>query len=79
MVDREKEREHFRKLGKASAELEREDPCWGTKESRARIHAWINERRRKMGRDPLEEPDEDMPELQFYEIAKARGLLRRAN
>lgn len=79
MVDIEKEREHFRKLGEASAELDREERHWGTRESRAKILGWINERRRMMDRDPLEDPDEDIPEVQFYEIAKARGLLRRAH
>lgn len=70
------ELEYWRKVARDSAILEKETSR-GTPEQRARVLQRVNERRQRDGIPPLLDEDDDPPELEFYRIARARGLLRR--
>lgn len=49
---------------------------WGTREDRRWMRDQANERRARAGIPPLEECDDDYPpELEFYERARALGML----
>lgn len=71
------ELEYWRKVARDSAELDKETKR-GTRAQRERIRRILNRvvpgLRLPPTRDWLEE---EPPELEFYRIAKARGLLRR--
>lgn len=74
----EKELEYWRKVARDSAELERETPA-PTFERQVRVRDKLN---CLLGGDVLPPVpkgwwNEEPPELEFYRIAKARGLLRR--
>lgn len=74
----EKELEYWRKVARDSAELERETPA-PTFERQVRVRDKLN---CLLGSDVLPPVpkgwwNEEPPELEFYRIAKARGLLRR--
>jgi hypothetical protein len=71
-----KELEYWRKVARDSEELDKETSP-STPEQRERIRRILNEvipSLRLPKRDWLEE---EPPELEFYRIAKARGLIRR--
>jgi hypothetical protein len=76
MAASEKDKQYWRNLARASEELEKETDR-GTPEQRAVLLAWVNKLREQIGMPPLVDEDDDPPELEFYRIARARGLLRR--
>jgi len=71
----EHDREYMRRLAKASAELEGETGPPSPATRRWMIGV-VNERRAKSGLPPLEDDDEQPPELEFFRKARERGMLR---
>jgi hypothetical protein len=65
----------MRRLARASVELERETGP-PSPETRRWMMSFVNERRAKSGTPPLEDNDEQPPELEFFRKARERGMLR---
>jgi hypothetical protein len=70
-----RDRERMAFLAKASAELEKETGP-ASPETRRWMIRFANEGRAEIGLPPLEEDDEEPPELEFFRKARARGMLR---
>jgi hypothetical protein len=62
-------------LAKASAELEKETGP-ASPEFRRWVIRFVNPHRAEIGLPPLEEDDDEPPELEFFRRARARGMLR---
>lgn len=72
----ERDRQRMAALARSLKEVESSTPA--TEEQRRWIRAITNPKRVEMGLPPLEEDEhEHIPELEFYERARERGLLRR--
>jgi hypothetical protein len=69
--------EHWRKVARACAEIE-EEPSSRPPRIWPQLLAWINDLRVQDGLPPFKEDTfDEPPELEFYRLARARGLLRR--
>jgi hypothetical protein len=71
------EMEYWRKVARDSAVLDRETPR-GTRAQRERVRRILNSLVPGLNLPPVRDwLEEEPPELEFYRIAKARGLIRR--
>jgi hypothetical protein len=65
-------------LAKASAELEQQTGP-ASPETRRWMIRFANERRVEIGLPPLEDEDDEPPELEFFRRARRRGMLQRGS